>query len=261
MSDNIQETFGLTPVEAMAAGLPCVVSDWNGYRDTVIDGETGFRIPTVTVPPGGGIDIADRYAAGRDTYDRIIGIASLATAVDVDACAEAIARLANDRELRAHQGATGRARARLLYDWRVVVAAYQDLWAELAEIRAAGAGVAFARPRHAVGQCRLSGSVRDLPDLSHRAARPEYRGRREERRSGGASGAAAGGGQLHSFADYAFLPDAGVDALMARLVASGPARAADLAAGYPGHARNLVRTLLWLKKFDLVEFEPGPQAR
>src|SRR5207244_4252611 len=38
-SDNIQETFGLTPIEAMAAGLPCVVTDWNGYRDTVRHGE------------------------------------------------------------------------------------------------------------------------------------------------------------------------------------------------------------------------------
>jgi len=25
------ETFGLTPIEAMAAGLPCLVSDWDGY--------------------------------------------------------------------------------------------------------------------------------------------------------------------------------------------------------------------------------------
>ena len=38
LADNIQETFGLTPVEAMAAGLPCVMSDWDGYRDTVRDG-------------------------------------------------------------------------------------------------------------------------------------------------------------------------------------------------------------------------------
>ena len=73
LSDNIQESFGLTPVEAMAAGLPCVVSDWNGYRDTVADGETGFRIPTVTAPPGAGVDLADRYAAGLDSYDRMIG--------------------------------------------------------------------------------------------------------------------------------------------------------------------------------------------
>ncbi len=32
LSDNIQETFGLTPIEAMAAGLPSVVTDWDGYQ-------------------------------------------------------------------------------------------------------------------------------------------------------------------------------------------------------------------------------------
>ena len=46
LSDNIQESFGLTPIEAMAAGLPSVVSDWDGYRDTTIHGETGFCVPT-----------------------------------------------------------------------------------------------------------------------------------------------------------------------------------------------------------------------
>ena len=45
--DCLQETFGLTPIEAMASGLPVVVSDWNGYRDSVIEGRTGFRIPTI----------------------------------------------------------------------------------------------------------------------------------------------------------------------------------------------------------------------
>ena len=35
LSDNIQETFGIVPIEAMAAGIPVVVSDWNGYKDTV----------------------------------------------------------------------------------------------------------------------------------------------------------------------------------------------------------------------------------
>ena len=49
--DNPQETFGLAPVEAMAAGLPVVVSDWDGYRHTVKDGVEGFRIPTL-LPPG-----------------------------------------------------------------------------------------------------------------------------------------------------------------------------------------------------------------
>ncbi|MCA1774197.1 MAG: glycosyltransferase family 4 protein [Loktanella sp.] len=49
--DNIQETFGLVPVEAMAAGLPVVMPDWNGFRDTVVDGKTGFLIPTTMAPP------------------------------------------------------------------------------------------------------------------------------------------------------------------------------------------------------------------
>ena len=43
--DNLQETFGLTPLEAMSCGVPQVVSDWDGYKDTVEDGITGFRIP------------------------------------------------------------------------------------------------------------------------------------------------------------------------------------------------------------------------
>ncbi|NQW58284.1 MAG: glycosyltransferase family 4 protein, partial [Polynucleobacter sp.] len=49
LSDNIQETFGIVPIEAMAAGLPVVVSDWDGYKDTVRHEVDGFRIRT-TMP-------------------------------------------------------------------------------------------------------------------------------------------------------------------------------------------------------------------
>ena len=41
--DNIQETFGLAPLEAMAAGLPTVVSDWDGFRDQCGMGWMDFR--------------------------------------------------------------------------------------------------------------------------------------------------------------------------------------------------------------------------
>ena len=258
LSDNIQETFGLTPVEAMAAGVPSVVSDWNGYRDTVVDGETGFLVPTTTAPPGAGVDIADRYGAHVDRYDRFIGVTSLATAVDVEACAGAIARLANDRGLRARFGAAGRDRARRLYDWRVVVAAYQDLWAELTEVRASGAGVAMRD--HRTEPARL-----EFPDpfAIYRNYPTTVLGPRtvvaakSEDPAGDLVRLREGG--MHGFVPWAFLPDAEVDALMARL-ACGPALASDLAAAWPDNRRRLVRTLLWLGKFDLVELDPDPES-
>jgi glycosyltransferase involved in cell wall biosynthesis len=37
----LDEDFGLTPVEAMAAGKPVVAVDDGGYRETVVDGATG----------------------------------------------------------------------------------------------------------------------------------------------------------------------------------------------------------------------------
>ncbi len=147
LADNIQETFGLTPVEAMAAGLPCVVSDWDGYRGTVRDGEDGFRIPTRMPPPGLGADLAARHADGIDDYDRYIGQAGLFVAVDVAAAREACARLAADPELRRRLGENGRRRALEVFDWRVVVAGYEALWRELAERRAAASAAPPTAPR------------------------------------------------------------------------------------------------------------------
>ena len=69
LSDNLQESFGLTPVEAMAASLPVVVSDWDGYRDTVRDGVDGFRIACASPAPGLGGDLAARFELGYDDYD------------------------------------------------------------------------------------------------------------------------------------------------------------------------------------------------
>jgi len=135
LSDNIQESFGITPVEAMAAGLPCLVSDWDGYRDTVVHGETGFRIPTWLPPAGSGAALADAYGRGSIDYDHYIGFASQMTAVQVPAFADAAAALIADPALRRRMGEAGRRRAREHYDWTALIGAYQDLWSELAEVR------------------------------------------------------------------------------------------------------------------------------
>ena len=39
------EDFGMTPVEAMAAGKAVVAADEGGYRETVVHGETGWLVP------------------------------------------------------------------------------------------------------------------------------------------------------------------------------------------------------------------------
>jgi starch synthase len=135
LSDNIQETYGLAPVEGMAAGLPSVVTDWNGYRDTVRDGIDGIRVPTIMPPPGWSEDLADRHANQFDNYDHYCGFTSQFVAVDPEACAAAYVLLAHDPALRRRMGAAARARAVAHFDWRVVIHQYQQLWAELAERR------------------------------------------------------------------------------------------------------------------------------
>ena len=135
LSDNIQETFGITPIEAMAAGLPVVVSDWDGYRDTVRHEIDGFRIPTLMPGAGFGSDLALRHALEIDTYDMYCGHTCAFVAVDVPAATDAFARLFASPELRRKLGAAGQSRARELFDWAAIMPRYEALWSELSEIR------------------------------------------------------------------------------------------------------------------------------
>lgn len=138
--DNIQETFGITPIEAMAAGLPVVVSDWDGYRSTVRHGLDGFLVPTLGAPGGGlGHPISLRHMMKLDAYQTYVGAVAQHTAVHVGRAAEAIAALASSPDLRARMGASGRERVREAFDWRVVARSYADLIDELAAVRAAAA--------------------------------------------------------------------------------------------------------------------------
>lgn len=135
--DNIQETFGLTPVEAMAAGLPSVVSDWDGYRDTVRHGIDGFRVPTYAPPPLFGEGLMDRYAADIDSYDYYLAKSSAMIVVDTEAAAKALIELFNDAGLRKRMGAAARQHAVERFDWQVVLGAYEELAADLGERRKA----------------------------------------------------------------------------------------------------------------------------
>lgn len=135
LSDNIQETFGITPIEAMAAGIPVVVSDWDGYRDTVRDGVDGFTVPTRIPPAGSGGDFALRHAIEIDTYDRYCGFTCTMVEVDIEATAEAFIKLFTNTELRKKMGESGKKRAQSVYDWKTLIPTYEELWSELFQIR------------------------------------------------------------------------------------------------------------------------------
>ena len=135
--DNVQETFGLAPVEAMAAGLPVVVSDWDGYRYTVRDGVDGFLIPTLGSPGGTpGELLSHVHSLELETYQNYAGAVAQHTAVHVGRAAAALAELAESPELRRRLGEAGQQRAREQFDWPVVVEHYNALFMQLAERRA-----------------------------------------------------------------------------------------------------------------------------
>ncbi|WP_334163246.1 glycosyltransferase family 4 protein [Phenylobacterium sp.] len=144
-SDNIQETFGLTPIEAMAAGLPCVVTDWNGYKDTVRHGQDGFRIATTAPPAGDGGDLAYWYSNNWLSYDNYVGATAQFTAMDYEEAAAAIGILVQNADYRRRLGEQARIRAREVFDWAAIIPQYQELWAELDARRAAAAPQAEMR--------------------------------------------------------------------------------------------------------------------
>ena len=148
LSDNIQETFGIVPIEAMAAGLPVVVSDWDGYKDTVRHEVDGFRIPTTMPAAGMAADLAYRHALEIDNYDMYCGHTCSLIAVDIEAAALAFENLFASKELRQRMGAEGRARAEQVYDWRVIIAQYETLWSEQSLLRIAAQET--SRPADAV---------------------------------------------------------------------------------------------------------------
>ena len=249
--DNLQESFGIAPVEAMAAGLPVVASDWDGIRDTVAE-DTGFRIPTtgarsehVTVP---GL----RYHGGTDNYIQYLSQVSAVTQIDVGLMAEAMRRLMQDRDLRAAMGAAGRARARALFDWRVVVPAMQDLFAELDARRR------HADPAHHPPTPPARLPVAPSPMALFAAFPTEQLPRTARYRWTGANALPIV--RMMALRDYLMTkrifetPEA-VAAVAAALAARGAAGAEELAADLRYATARVERCLLWLMKYDYAERE------
>jgi len=154
LTDNLQETFGITPLEAMASGLPVIVTDWNGYRDTVRHGIDGFRIKTFAPPPGSGPELAYRHAVEADNYDHYCALTSLLVSVDISEAIQAFKALIHNPDLRRLMGAEGQAHARN-FDWSHIIPRYQALWADLAEERRSATSLPTVKNQGAAWPARL----------------------------------------------------------------------------------------------------------
>jgi len=130
--DNIQESFGLTPIEAMACSLPTVITDWDGYKDSVRDGIDGFLIPTYTPPIEAGMEIATTYL-NQNNYGHYLMANAQSTIIDIDAASNAFLTLIENPEKRKEMGASGNKYAKEKYDWESIIPLYEKLWNELGE--------------------------------------------------------------------------------------------------------------------------------
>ena len=242
--DNVQESFGLTPVEAMASGLPAVVSDWDGYRDTVVDGETGYLVPTAMPPPGMAADLAWRRLAGLD--DEAIYHAQLVQMIAPDPAraADAIVRLAENASLRKRMGEAGRRRVREVLAWDRIIPRYEALWAEQRERREQAA-------RDGVGQeGRSAAFAGDPTDV--------FRSFPSVDLSRGAVLKPSISGSVAELSRMAALPLAVIDprlpdigrALLAQIPESGTGRLG------PDSDPLAWRAALWLAKLGIVRIDP-----
>ncbi len=127
LADSIQETFGLTPLEAIARGIPVIASDWNGYRDTIEHQQTGFLIPT-TLVLGGNSELSKQLVTGEITYDQFLARVGQTVNVSIGDVCQAMLTLAKDKALRERFASAGRARAERLFGWPSIIAKYESIW-------------------------------------------------------------------------------------------------------------------------------------
>ncbi|MCP4050693.1 MAG: glycosyltransferase family 4 protein [bacterium] len=128
LSDNISENFGLTVVEAMACGLPVIISDIASYKELISDGKEGFLIQTISAPvPNYDIYLGTLYE--RDFGD--INIQS--TVVNNKETREKLQLLLNNDTLRMQIGQAALKRTHKFYNEDKMIQRYQDHFERMLE--------------------------------------------------------------------------------------------------------------------------------
>ena len=147
MIDNIQETFGLAPLEGMAAGLPVLASDWDGLKDTIVP-EVGLRVKSRMLGPQHHVNESLRLQGGIDDYTQYCAAVSAMTELDMVDMKAKIVALASNPDLRARMGAAALRHVQSLYDWKSVIPQMQAFWAEQIACKAAASAKSFRIPAY-----------------------------------------------------------------------------------------------------------------
>jgi starch synthase len=134
LSDNYQETFGLTPIEAMAAGVPVIATDWDGYRDSIIHGENGFLIKTYAADLRSMGDVCSAYNLSYLDYDHYAAVLASSVSIDLNHLIETLSSLIVNDELRRKISYASQKIAKK-FDVGIMLDAYVSLHSELKRIR------------------------------------------------------------------------------------------------------------------------------
>ncbi len=106
-------------IQAMAAGLPIICSDWGSQGELFDHNEQGFLIP-LWMP-----------YTDKSTESKLINNNAVVDAVvDAGALMSALRVLVEDDDKRIAMGQAARVHAEQTYDWKVVIPQYQQLWAD-----------------------------------------------------------------------------------------------------------------------------------
>ncbi|MGH2537016.1 MAG: glycosyltransferase family 4 protein [Candidatus Promineifilaceae bacterium] len=164
LANNPQESFGIALLEALAAGLPVIATNWDGYREVLPVRFHELMVPTV----------ASHRVALASEWTRV----SEACAPDYSALATQLERLMADAALRRELGAAGRAHA-AGFNWSQVAAQIVSLFERLDEAfkrgRPPGAGAAPAAGQplrsmvDGLASCYLDDNTRLRPAASRRS--------------------------------------------------------------------------------------------
>ncbi len=166
LADSIQETFGLTVVEAMSRKLPVIASDWNGYRESIQHERTGLLVPTTMVRRAGEQALLELHE-GRLSYDHFLAAIGQTISVSTSGFAcEAMEQLLCSIERRNHLAEQGYNHARANYAWPQIIARMERLWfrATQPDASAVQRSSRLKRLRVARRNSRRTGAV-DLPDV------------------------------------------------------------------------------------------------